>query len=494
MFLFSRKKIASKVYAIAAVACAIFLTIMMAFIFLHQKNEAIRLTNELRAKLLNIFDENENIADAITTKYTTSLQHGRCTIPALAHEKGEWHWQKSNDATRDYGSLFLNQQPDLAERCLVSSAMFVRDNIAKSDLSTKEGFRYIISMRQKMFYFFSSIKSDAFSIEDSKMFNELPFYIPTMPDYYKRKLTHTLTQKGTVATPIYYDLISRTNAYSVVSFIYDLNSSTVPVAYLLYDHNLEELHSIAKTLARNNQWVKITLHETDSPNKLCIFGCDITPLFLANVESGLSSQFKVVTHINIFGSIYHSVMFKLLIPVTLILFIVIVKLTSRYLTSVARHTLIDHLTGLYSRKIESELSHASLERRFFALVDCNKFKTINDMHGHAVGDMVLKMVADVIKHTIRREDIAIRYGGDEFLIIIKTEQKSDAQRMMKRIAEEIASRSIRVDGEAITSTISYGVSKFSRDLKTSILLADKEMYKMKKQPRKAAYFSPSLTP
>ncbi len=481
MFLFSRKKIASKVYAISAAVCVIFLAIMMSFIFLHQKNEAIKLTNEVRAKLLNIFDENENIADAITTRYTTSLQNGRCEIPALARENDEWHWRKSNDTADDFGSLFLNQEPDLAERCLVSSALFVRQNIAKSDLSTKEGFRYIISMRQKMFYFFSRINSDNFAIEDSKMFNELPFYIPTMPDYYKRKLTHKLTQKGTVATPIYHDLITRTNAYSVVSFIYDLNSSTVPVAYLLYDHNLAELHGIAKTLARQNKWVKITLHETDSPNKLCIFGCGISHAFQANVESGLSSQFKVVTHINIFASVYHSVMFKLLIPATLLLFMLVVKLTSRYLTSVARHTLIDHLTGLYSRKIEAELTHTTLERRFFALVDCNKFKIINDMHGHAVGDRVLQMVADVIKQTIRREDIAIRYGGDEFLLIIKTEHKCDALLVMERIAEEIARRSIGVNGDVITSTISYGVSKFCQDLKTSILLADKEMYKMKKQ-------------
>jgi len=479
MFRFSRKKIASKVYAIAAAVCVIFLAIMMTFIYLHQKNEAIKLTNEVRARLLVIFDENENIADAITTKYTTSLQNGRCEIPPLAQENDEWHWQKSDDA--DHGSLFLYQPPDLAERCLVSSALFVRRNIAKSDLSTKEGFRYIISMRQKMFYFFSSITSDTFSIEDSKMFNELPFYIPSMPDYYKRKLTHNLTQKGTVATPIYHDLITRTDAYSVVSFIYDLNNSTEPVAYLLYDHNLEELHGLANTLARQNKWVKITLHETDSPNILCIFGCDISPSFQANVESGLSSQFKVITHINIFASIFHSLLFKLLIPITLLLFMLVVKLTSRYLTSVARHTLIDHLTGLYSRKIEAELTPATLESSFFALVDCNKFKTVNDMHGHAVGDRVLQMVADVIKHTIRRDDIAIRYGGDEFLIIIKTEQKSSAQRVMERIAEEIARRPIVVNGKVITSTISYGVSKFSQDLKTSILLADKEMYKMKKQ-------------
>lgn len=489
MFLFSRKKIASKVYAISAAACAIFLVIMMAFIFLHQKNEAIRLTNDVRARLLNIFDENENIADAITTKYTTSLQKNGCEIPALAHDNDEWHWRESSAADSDYGSLFLNKQPGLPERCLVSSALFVRKNIAKSDLSTKEGFRYIITMRQKMFYFFSRIHSDNFALEDSKMFNNLQFYIPTMPDYYKRKLTHKLTQKGTVATPIYYDLITRTNAYSVVSFIYDLNSSNAPIAYLLYDHNIDELHGLANTLARHNKWVKITLHETDSPNKLCIFGCDTDHHFQTNVEARLSSQFKVITHINIVGCIYHSVMFKLLIPVTLLLFMMIVKLTSRYLTSVARHTLIDHLTGLYSRKIESELTRATLENRFFALVDCNKFKIVNDMHGHAVGDRVLQMVADVIKHTIRREDIAIRYGGDEFLIIIKTEQKRDAQLVMERIAEEIATRSIRVNGDVITSTISYGVSKFSQDLKTSVLLADKEMYKMKKQQARDVAYS-----
>ncbi|MFO3905197.1 GGDEF domain-containing protein [Enterobacter hormaechei] len=481
MYLFSRKKIASKVYAISAAVCALFLTIMMAFIFLHQKNEAIRLTNEVRAKLLTIFDENENIADAITTKYTTSLQNGGCEIPALANDNGQWHWQKSALAAGDYGSLFLNTPPGLNERCLLSSAMFVRNYIAKSDLSTKEGFRYIISMRQKMFYFFSSIHSDSFAIEDSTMFNNLQFYIPSMPDYYKRKLTHKLTQKGTVATPIYHDLITRNSAYSVVSFIYDLNSSNVPVAYLLYDHNLEELHGLANTLARHNKWVKITLHETDSPNKLCIYGCDINDHFQTNVESPLSSQFKVITHINIIECIYHSMMFKLLLPFTLLLFVLVVKLTSRYLTRVARHTLIDHLTGLYSRKIESELKHATLESSFFALVDCNKFKIVNDRYGHAVGDKVLQRVADVIKHTIRREDIAIRYGGDEFLIILKTEHKSVAQRVMQRIAEEIARRPIGVNGEAITSTISYGISKFSRDLKTSILLADKEMYKMKKQ-------------
>jgi len=106
----------------------------------------------------------------------------------------------------------------------------------------------------------------------------------------------------------------------------------------------------------------------------------------------------------------------------------------------------DPLTGALNRYALEELleREASRSERYahlvgFLMIDVNRFKEVNDRFGHAMGDKVLQGVAEVIQHSIRDADILVRYGGDEFLVILP-ETDGEAEVVKERILEEIAER------------------------------------------------------
>ena len=104
----------------------------------------------------------------------------------------------------------------------------------------------------------------------------------------------------------------------------------------------------------------------------------------------------------------------------------------------------DSLTGLYNRsKLDAilidELARYARTQRQFALLmlDIDYFKTLNDTHGHVVGDEILKDVARILLQSIRSIDYAARYGGDEFLIILPEATLEVAKRVGERIRENL---------------------------------------------------------
>lgn len=132
---------------------------------------------------------------------------------------------------------------------------------------------------------------------------------------------------------------------------------------------------------------------------------------------------------------------------------------------------IDPLTGIYNRKILEEIKIKEGDSVVF--IDIDKFKMLNDIYGHDYGDRILRILSQVILENIKGKDYAIRYGGDEFLIIFRDCDKNCAEEIMKKISEEFKVRS--------KTTISYGISEYKGNLEKAIKDADIGMYKMKKK-------------
>ncbi len=128
-------------------------------------------------------------------------------------------------------------------------------------------------------------------------------------------------------------------------------------------------------------------------------------------------------------------------------------------------------------------------RHPFALVllDIDHFKTVNDTHGHNVGDEVLKTVAEALRGSIRQNDIAARYGGEEFAALLPDSGKRAAWEVAERIRSSVAAAVTPHDGREITVTVSAGIAVYDaeRDIATADLIkrADQALYRSKQAGR-----------
>jgi len=151
----------------------------------------------------------------------------------------------------------------------------------------------------------------------------------------------------------------------------------------------------------------------------------------------------------------------------------------------------DGLTGLlnhraFMERFEEEISRALRFQQNLVLVvlDLDKFKRINDTYGHVYGDYMLKIVADIIRSSVRNIDVVARYGGEEFVVILVNTNKENSLPIAKRITENIAEYRFNLDGVEARMTISAGMAEFPRDadqVKSLIEKADIAMYKQKEK-------------
>lgn len=149
----------------------------------------------------------------------------------------------------------------------------------------------------------------------------------------------------------------------------------------------------------------------------------------------------------------------------------------------------DGLTGLANRRhimgIADEAAQAARTSSPLACVilDLDHFKRVNDSHGHATGDRVLKASAECLSRLVRTGDSVGRYGGEEFLIILPNTDAAEAQAVAERCRLGIASLSVpNEQGAAITVTASFGVTLMSAadiSINSAIARADEALYQAK---------------
>ena len=114
-----------------------------------------------------------------------------------------------------------------------------------------------------------------------------------------------------------------------------------------------------------------------------------------------------------------------------------------------------------------------------AMIDADDFKEINDKYGHMVGDLALKAYTEGVFSVIRSTDILIRYGGDEFVLLINHVLKDVFIDKLERICKAVSAK--KVEGyPQIQLSVSIGGVYKGGPVKTAIVLADSEMYKIKK--------------
>ena len=150
----------------------------------------------------------------------------------------------------------------------------------------------------------------------------------------------------------------------------------------------------------------------------------------------------------------------------------------------------DGLTGVYNRRRFLELTRAARDGAAggalcIALFDLDRFKLINDTHGHLAGDAVICAAIDVIKQHCRQADLVGRYGGEEFVLCLPDTSLARAEDVARRICLALAETTVRHDGRAIPVTVSVGVAALheGESMEQWLSRADKALYEAKENGR-----------
>ena len=166
---------------------------------------------------------------------------------------------------------------------------------------------------------------------------------------------------------------------------------------------------------------------------------------------------------------------------------------------ILKHATLDALTGFYNRRqlderIKQEIASAKRQKTPLCaiMVDIDFFKSVNDKYGHATGDIVLKTVSKSMRSQLREYDIAGRYGGEEFAILLPFTRADEAVMVAERLRKAVEKKVIDISKtnsdsaeNEIHVTISLGIYEFKQSDTEEDLLqnADKALYRAKAEGR-----------
>jgi diguanylate cyclase (GGDEF)-like protein len=177
----------------------------------------------------------------------------------------------------------------------------------------------------------------------------------------------------------------------------------------------------------------------------------------------------------------------------------------RLMDTLRDSNLRDPMTGLNNRRFLEEFVDtlvANVQRRATQLsilmLDLDYFKMVNDTYGHDAGDSVLKALAKTLKQSVRASDMVIRYGGEEFLIILLDTHAEKAMEISETIRQRVEALKVPIGNTSLQKTISIGVAEFPGDSETfwqAVKFADVALYRAKESGRnRVIRFEASMWP
>jgi diguanylate cyclase (GGDEF)-like protein len=155
-------------------------------------------------------------------------------------------------------------------------------------------------------------------------------------------------------------------------------------------------------------------------------------------------------------------------------------------------SMVDSLTNVFSRSflrelLQGEISRAERNNRPLGLVMCDvdNFKSVNDKFGHLMGDYVLAQIAGILKSCVRGSDYVVRYGGDEFLIVLSETDAAGSEIVMKRIQQKVADwdRANRLGEFSIGVSMGLHQHVAGQSVEQAVSQADAHMYAEKQATR-----------
>lgn len=343
----------------------------------------------------------------------------------------------------------------------------------------------------------------------------------TKKDIYTRIESHQIEQTSTILNNIQNEFISSLNINTSDDLLnafkedknrekYDgiislLLSANIKYAYILYKDDKDKFRFMldASKIDKANFYQKF---DVDSPlyehvyqtKKIQIIKQkDIENLYITILHPIISNNevigiFSVDMTSNIQKTILNSIkpletfFIILIIFIFLLMLMTIMQIFHYFFTRKRMFT--DSLTKIFNRNYLEEMSSVlNLGYYSLAMLDLDKFKTINDTYGHKSGDYILSQASKVFKSSIRDSDILVRYGGEEFLLLINNRGSDESTLdICKRLKSNISKEHFFYDGNEIKVTVSIGLHKhpyLEKNLQEAIKKADEVLYLAKRNGR-----------
>jgi diguanylate cyclase (GGDEF)-like protein len=167
--------------------------------------------------------------------------------------------------------------------------------------------------------------------------------------------------------------------------------------------------------------------------------------------------------------------------------------SKRLMETLRESTMRDPMTGLHNRRflqeyVETLTSYSDRHKAGFTVLmaDLDFFKQVNDTYGHEAGDATIKQLANIFRETLRSSDLIIRYGGEEFLILLRDTTQETALETAEKLRQAVERAQIQIPGGTIRKTLSIGLAHYPSDSPTfwqTVKYADVALYKAKETGR-----------
>ena len=179
------------------------------------------------------------------------------------------------------------------------------------------------------------------------------------------------------------------------------------------------------------------------------------------------------------------------IVIAIVLTVINMAITA-YQVRLEKLAITDKLTSVYNRRafdllMAQAVKEVKRDEKDLALIlfDIDWFKRVNDSYGHLAGDRVIQDIVNLTRQTLRESDVICRWGGEEFLIILRECNLENGRRMAEKICQKVEAYTTTFENNNIKVTISIGVAQYTEDDTEDSLLnrADKSLYRAKKNGR-----------
>ncbi|MCF8177504.1 MAG: sensor domain-containing diguanylate cyclase [Sulfuritalea sp.] len=399
-------------------------------------------------------------------------------------------------------NIYSEIQKDLVRPVLISSTMaqdtFLRDWVLKGERNVEELARYLREVKKRYGAFSSFFVSDKSAIyytgegvlkrvSEKEPRDAWYFRVRDMKEDYETNVDPDLANADALTIFINYR-------------VYDFSGNYIGATGIGLT-----VDAVRRLITEYQQRFQRTIYFVDTQGKVVLFGNQtglpsdlrsspgLGPLVDQILQKKVGSyQFEAhganhILHVNYLpelkwylfveqnedaalAGVRQTLYFNLAISlaVTLIVLLLAHQVLSRYQRGIEEMAATDKLTGLLNRHAFTILIDKLLAEHRRApqpismlLCDIDHFKSVNDQHGHLVGDQVLGEAAKLLAGGLRESDLAVRWGGEEFLLVLRNCDSAEAIRIAENLRQKISTAPFDLNGLRIPVTISIGVSEYA---------------------------------